>query len=178
MNETVQHYLPELTAELFLESATETVGISSNEAQIMKEILTGLLGLVFMPLAMAGQPLTFATGDGAIRGYDPITYFTSGEPTRGKSKYSSKWQGAIYRFSSADNLALFKSDPERYAPQYGGYCAYALAKGAVASTDPEAWSIINGKLYLNFSQDIKKRWSRDIPGHIRTADKNWPGVLQ
>lgn len=121
--------------------------------------------------------MTFSTGDGAIRGYDPVAYFVTGEPTPGINKYSSKWKGAIYKFSSADNLALFKSDPQRYAPQYGGYCAYALAKGAIANTDPEAWTIVNGKLFLNFSPAIKKRWSKDIPGHIRAANKNWPGVL-
>lgn len=84
---------------------------------------------MFVQYANAGQPTTFSTADGAIRGYDPVAYFVMGEATPGKSKYSSKWQGAIYRFSSADNLALFKADPERYAPRYGGYCAYAAAKG-------------------------------------------------
>ncbi len=130
-----------------------------------------------MPLAIAGKPMTFVTAEGAIRGYDPVAYFVMGEPTPGKNKYSRKWKGAIYKFSSADNLALFKSDPERYAPQYGGYCAYAVSKGATATTDPEAWTIVNGKLYLNFSLAIKKRWSRDIQGHIGSANKHWPGVL-
>lgn len=130
-----------------------------------------------MPLAVAGKPATFATGDGAIRGYDPVTYFTVGEPTPGKDKYSTRWQGAIYKFSRAENLALFKSDPAQYAPQYGGYCAYAVSKGATASTEPEAWTIVNGKLYLNFSLSVQKRWRKDIPGHIKAADNNWPGVL-
>lgn len=144
----------------------------------MKKILTILVFLLAMPPALAGQPQTFANRDGAIRGYDPVAYFTVGEATEGKSKYSTKWQGAIYKFSSAENLALFKSDPERYAPQYGGYCAYAVSKGATAKTDPEAWSIVNGRLFLNFSPAIKKRWSQDIPGNIRAADRNWPGVLE
>jgi YHS domain-containing protein len=143
----------------------------------MKSVCTGLLALLFIPLAFAGQPPTFATGDGAIRGYDPVAYFIMGEPTPGKSKYSTKWQGAIYRFASADNLALFKSDPERYAPQYGGYCAYAMSKGAIAKTDPGAWSLVNGKLYLNFSLAVQKRWQKDIPGHIRAANNNWPQAL-
>ncbi|MCP4388126.1 MAG: YHS domain protein [Gammaproteobacteria bacterium] len=143
----------------------------------MKRILPVIFALIFVPLAIAGKPMTFATGDGAIRGYDPVAYFVMGEPTPGKNKYSTKWQGAIYKFLSADNLALFKSDPQRYAPQYGGYCAYALANGAIANTDTEAWAIVNGKLFLNFSPAIKKRWSNDIPGHIRVANKNWPGVL-
>ena len=143
----------------------------------MKRILLGVIALIFMPLAVAGKPATFSTGDGAIRGYDPVAYFTVGEPTPGRDKYSTKWQGAIYKFSSADNLALFKSDPAQYAPQYGGYCAYAVSKGATANTEPEAWTIVNGKLYLNFSLSVQKRWRKDIPGHIKSADNNWPGVL-
>ncbi len=143
----------------------------------MRRTLPTVFALIFVPLAIAGKPMTFATAEGAIRGYDPVAYFVMGEPTPGKSKYSSKWQGAICKFSSADNLALFKSDPERYAPQYGGYCAYAVSKGATATTDSEAWTIVNGKLYLNFSPAIKKRWNKDIQGHIRSANKHWPGVL-
>ena len=143
----------------------------------MKSAFAGILAWLFVTFAFAGQPSTFATSDGAIRGYDPVAYFIMGEPTPGKSRYATKWQDAIYRFSSADNLALFKSDPQRYAPQYGGYCAYAMSKGAIATTDPEAWSIVNGKLYLNFSPAVKKRWSKDVPGHVRAANKNWPGAL-
>lgn len=143
----------------------------------MKSVFAGILTLLLIPVAFAGQPATFATGDGAIRGYDPVAYFIMGEATPGKTRYSTKWQGAIYRFSSAENLALFKSDPVRYAPQYGGYCAYAMSRGAVANTDPEAWSIVNGKLYLNFSLAVQKRWQKDIPGHIRAANNNWPRAL-
>ena len=102
----------------------------------MKSAFTGMLALLFISLAVAGQPPTFANNDGAIRGYDPVAYFIMGEPTPGKARYATKWQGAIYRFSSADNLALFKSDPERYAPQYGGYCACAMSRGEIANTDP------------------------------------------
>ena len=143
----------------------------------MKKLLPAVFALIFMPLAVAGKPITFATDDGAIRGYDPVAYFALGEPTRGSDKYATKWQGAIYKFASADNLALFKSEPQRYAPQYGGYCAYAVSKGSTATTDPAAWTIVDGKLYLNFSPSVKKRWSKDIPGHIRSANKNWPAVL-
>lgn len=143
----------------------------------MKRILPGIIALFFMPLAFAGKPATFADDNGAIRGYDPVAYFTMAEPTRGKDKFATKWQGAIYKFASADNLELFKSDPERYAPQYGGYCAYAVSKGATASIEPEAWTIVNGKLYLNFSESVRKRWRKDIPGHIKAANTNWPRVL-
>ena len=143
----------------------------------MKAILPALFALVFMPLAIAGKPPTFATSEGAIHGFDPVAYFSVGEPTEGKNKYSTEWQGAIYRFASAENLATFKSDPERYAPQYGGYCAYAVSEGYTASIDPDAWTIVEGKLYLNYSLGVQKRWRKDIPGNIKAADNNWPDVL-
>ncbi len=143
----------------------------------MKTILPAILLLLSMPLAQAAKAPTFATGDGAIRGYDPVAYFTLGRPTEGKAEFSTQWQGATWLFASAENLALFESDPARYAPRYGGYCAYAVSQGYTASIDPDAWSIVDGKLYLNYSRGVQKRWEKDIPGYISAADENWPGVL-
>ena len=143
----------------------------------MKQLIFGIFTLAFLPLALAGKPPTFANGDGAIRGYDPVAYFTLGQPTRGLDQFSTRWQGAVYKFASADNLAQFEADPAKYAPQYGGYCAYAVSQGYTASTDPDAWSIVDGKLYLNYSLGVRQRWERDIPGHISAANNNWPEVL-
>lgn len=143
----------------------------------MYKILGGLALLLVLPLAMAGEPLVFATDEGAIRGYDPVAYFKVGVPTHGSDQFTAEWQGATFRFANADNLAAFKGDPAAYAPQYGGYCAYALSKGAIAGTVPEAWSIVNGKLYLNYSTAVQQRWRQDIPGNIRAANANWPAVL-
>ena len=143
----------------------------------MKRFLGGLALLLIVPLAMAGKPPVFSTSDGAIRGYDPVAYFTAGEPTRGSDEFTAEWQGATYRFASAENQAKFKADPEAYAPQYGGYCAYAVSYGSTASTDPEAWKIVDGKLYLNYSKSVQKRWEKDVPGFISKADANWPRVL-
>ena len=143
----------------------------------MYKILGGLVLLLVLPFAMAGEPAVFATDEGAIRGYDPVAYFKVGAPTRGSDQFSTEWQGATFRFANADNLAAFEGDPAAYAPQYGGYCAYALAKGAIAGTVPEAWSIVDGKLYLNYSSAVQQRWKQDIPGNIRAANANWPAVL-
>jgi YHS domain-containing protein len=143
----------------------------------MLKSLLGLLALVFVPLAFATEAPVFATDDGAIRGYDPVAYFTIGEPTRGSDQFTTNWQGAIFKFASAANLELFKAEPAAYAPQYGGYCAYAVSKGATAGTVAEAWTIVDGKLYLNYSLSVQQRWRKDVPGHIRAADRNWPGVL-
>ena len=144
---------------------------------MMKKSLLSFALLVLMPLAYAGKPPVFADSDGAIRGYDPVAYFTAGEPTKGNDQYTFEWEGGTFKFASAENLDLFKSEPMKYAPQYGGYCAYAVSKGSTASTEPDAWTIVDGKLYLNYNLDVRKRWREDIPGHRAAADKNWPGVL-
>ena len=136
------------------------------------------------PLAMGfGRAVRAATApvyaeDGiAIDGTDPVAYFTEGRPVAGLSALEVTWQGAIWRFASVENRERFEADPAAYAPQYGGWCAWAVAEGYTASTVPEAWKIVDGKLYLNYSRGVQRRWERDIPGNIARADANWPGVL-
>jgi YHS domain-containing protein len=133
----------------------------------------------FAPLARAGKPEVFtglAEGFGA-GGYDVVSYF-SGKAMAGTDAFTMEWKGAKWRFVSAENLKAFQADPEKYAPQYGGYCAYAVAKGATAKGEPEVWSVVDGKLYLNFSPDIQAKWKTDVPGHISAANANWPKVLE
>ncbi|ESA36463.1 yhs domain-containing protein [Leptolyngbya sp. Heron Island J] len=113
----------------------------------------------------------------AIRGYDPVAYFTVGAPVEGSSDYEYEWNGATWRFSSAAHKDMFASNPEAYAPQYGGYCAKALSEGNLASTVPEAWEVVDGKLYLNYSLDVQKQWQEDVPGNITKADAQWPSIL-
>ena len=143
----------------------------------MFRFLASLALMLVVPLALAGKPPVFATGDGAIRGYDPVAYFSNGQPTRGKPEFKTEWQGATYYFASAENRDRFRADPEAYAPQYGGYCAYAVSQGYTAPVDPNAWKVVDGKLYLNYSTGVQKRWQQDISGHIRAADMHWPSVL-
>ena len=116
---------------------------------------------------------TFSDEDGAIRGYDSVAYHTNQRPVKGKPSLSTRWNDANWYFSSAENLAAFEADPERYAPQYGGYCAYAMSKGLVVSTDPNAWQIEDGKLYLNYSLRVRRTWRKDIPGYVAKADAFW-----
>ena len=110
----------------------------------------------------------------AIQGTDPVAYFREAKLVAGNSQFKHEWNGAIWHFSSSQNRDLFAENPEKYAPQYGGYCAYAASKGEVAPTDPAAWTIVDGKLYLNFSLEVKDLWAKDIPGNIAKADNNWP----
>lgn len=113
----------------------------------------------------------------ALRGFDPVAYFTEGRAVEGRDAYTLEWKGGTWKFATAANRAAFEADPAAYAPQYGGYCAYAVAQGATAAIDPEAWTIVDGKLYLNFSKQVRDTWRQDIPGYIQKADANWPGVL-
>ena len=144
-----------------------------------RRTLLGLLAassLLARP-AFAAAPAIYAENGIAIDGSDAVAYFDGNGPVAGDAAFALTWQGAEWRFSSAENLAKFEADPESYAPQYGGYCAYAVSKGYTASTDPNAWSLHEGKLYLNYSRPVRLIWSRDIPGNIALADGNWPDVL-
>jgi hypothetical protein len=113
----------------------------------------------------------------AIKGTDPVAYFTDKKPVEGLSDISYKWRGAEWRFKSAANRDTFAAAPEKYAPQFGGYCAWAVSQGYTATIDPAAWSIVDGRLYLNYSKGVQSQWSEDIPGNIALGRKNWPGVL-
>ena len=110
-------------------------------------------------------------------GYDAVSYFT-GTPVEGSKEFSTNWKGAEWRFASAANRDAFTASPEKYAPQYGGYCAFALSKGALAKGEPTAWTVNEGKLYLNYSEAVRENWRTDIPGNVVKADGNWPKVLE
>jgi YHS domain-containing protein len=110
----------------------------------------------------------------AIRGYDAVAYFTEGKPVKGLDEFSVDYLGAEWLFVSEEHLEMFRADPEAYAPQYGGYCAYAVANGETASAEPELWTIHEGKLYLNYNRRINAQFQQDIESYIQQADQNWP----
>ncbi len=140
-----------------------------------------LLGLVvgLVVWATAAQALepVFSAGGLAIRGYDPVAYFTDGRPVEGDPALALEHDGAIWYFASAEHRDLFVADPQAYAPQYGGYCSWAASRNYVASTDPEAWEIVDGKLYLNFSRAVHTLWKVGKRKNITKGDANWPGLL-
>jgi YHS domain-containing protein len=129
-------------------------------------------------IAAAAQPPVFSDAAGAIRGHDPVAYFERKAPVKGSRQFAHEWNGATWYFSSAVNRDRFAAAPEKYAPRYGGYCAYGVAQGYAPEIDPNAWAVVDGRLYLNFSRDVQQRWSKDIPGYIRKANANWPAVLK
>jgi YHS domain-containing protein len=139
--------------------------------------IPAMLALPRLALAATPEIFTGLAKGVAVGGYDAVSYFEGGEPQRGEEKYATAWKGAIWRFASQENLDAFKTDPEKYAPQYGGYCAYAVSRGYTAKGDPVAWTVVDGRLYLNYSLDVRKTWAENIPGNIAKANGNWPGVL-
>jgi YHS domain-containing protein len=137
---------------------------------------TAMAATVLTATAGRADEIFTNTWGSAIRGYDPVAYFTEGRPVEGVSAHTLEWRGATWYFASAENLEAFRAEPERFAPQYGGYCAWAVSQGYTASIDPEAWDIVDGKLYLNYNRDIQARWQGDRPGFIALADGNWPAI--
>ncbi|MGB7085269.1 MAG: YHS domain-containing (seleno)protein [Phormidesmis sp.] len=122
-------------------------------------------------------PAIFAKGSIAIRGADPVAYFTENRYVPGSADYTYEWANATWQFANPKNRDLFTENPEQYAPQYGGFCAWAVAEGYTAPVDPNAWEIVDGKLYLNYDARIQRRWQRDVPGNIARANENWPEVI-
>jgi len=144
----------------------------------MRHSIAFLLPLIGI-LAAAGSAQAQVNtngGDLAIGGYDPVGYFTDGRAVRGSAEHSLEHGGATWRFASAEHRAMFERSPARYLPRYGGYCAYAMAMGRLQRIDPNAFSVVNGKLYLNYSLDIRTRWLEDRDDYIRQADGHWPTV--
>jgi YHS domain-containing protein len=137
-----------------------------------------LAGLVAVTIAACAKNEPFQainkTSDGkAVSGYDPVAYFTIQDAVQGDPRYEFAWNGAKWLFSSQENLDKFKADPEAFAPQFGGYCAYAVSEGHTANGDPKAWKVVDGKLYLNYSPDVKKMWEKDQDTRIVKGVKNW-----
>ena len=119
-------------------------------------------------------PAVNTADDVGLKGYDPVAYFTRGEPTPGVDQHTYRWKGVTYRFASAEDLGLFKANPEKYLPQYGGYCAYAMSLNRIADIDPSEWTIVDGKLYLNNGFFAQSLWSLNKSGNIASGDRNWP----
>ena len=140
-------------------------------------LITLLAALMLTAPAMGLDPINETWRGIAIEGYDPVAYFTDGKPVKGDSDFEHEWKDSTWRFASAKSRDAFAADPEKYAPQYGGYCAYAVSQNSTAGIDPDSWTILGGKLYLNYNAKIQKKWEADRDAYIEQADKNWPELL-
>lgn len=137
-------------------------------------MLVAIVTVTVRPASAQVNPINKNIFGTALKGYDAVAYFKEGRPVEGKNEFRHDWMGAKWYFASAANRDDFARYPERFAPQFGGYCAWAVANGYTASIDPEAWRIVDGKLYLNYSKDVQKKWEADIPGFIKKGNENWP----
>lgn len=150
---------------------------SANLNCVLRTMSLPLLLAFATPSVALDEINTTRFGNLAIKGYDAVAYFTEAQAIKGNEAFRYEWKGANWQFSSAENLALFKANPEKFAPQYGGYCAYAVAKNSTASIDPTQFTIVDNKLYLNYNQRINKKWLADRDNFIAVADVNWPALL-
>ena len=135
-------------------------------------LLAAALAALALP-AHAEEPPIFAVSGLALQGYDPVAYFTEGKPVEGKPDIALMWMGATWHFASKANRDAFERMPQKYAPQYGGYCAWAIADGNYAKGSAKHWAIVDGKLYLNYNKSIQKKWNKDRPGFIKRGDAQW-----
>ncbi len=135
-----------------------------------------LLSLFFIVAAQKGP--VYSVNSGAIEGYDPVAYFKESKAVKGSDEFTYDWNNTTWSFASSENLNVFKESPEKYAPQFGGYCAYAVSQGYTYKSDPEAWKIVNDKLYLNYSKKIQEQWEADQTNLIRQGESNWPKVIE
>lgn len=166
-------------------TARAVTSVLGTLTQAMKELnmnVSKTLKLIAAMAALIISSLSFAASsnigdnDVAIHGYDPVAYFTANRAVEGSAKYTATHDGAIYRFSSAKNRDLFKSNTDKYAPQFGGYCAMGVALNKKLDVDPDAFHIADGKLYLNLNKAVQKKWFEDVPGNIKTAERIWSGI--
>jgi YHS domain-containing protein len=114
----------------------------------------------------------------ALEGYDPVAFFTDGKPVKGTTAYTTRYHGAEYHFASEAHRVLFAADPAKYAPQFGGYCAYGVSRGHAVPVEIDTWQLIDGRLVLNYDQGVKKKFDADRAGNLRLADEKWPGIVE
>lgn len=146
----------------------------------MRKYLKGIVASIAISLATIGgsfaDALNVDSSGLAVQGYDVVAYFTQDSAVKGDKTHTFVHDGGTYHFSSAENLSAFAADPAKYIPAYGGYCAYGVAQGSRVPIEPDKFTIVSGKLYLNYNAPVQSTWEKDIPGYISTADKNWPKV--
>jgi YHS domain-containing protein len=138
--------------------------------------------LVLLPVVLMGSPddpvdpVNKDKAGVALHGYDPVAYFTEGAPVEGSAEITYAWNGATWHFADTAHRDLFAAEPEAYAPQFGGYCAWAVSRDYTADVDPTAWKIVDGKLYLNYNLEVKAEWEKEFEENIRKGRENWPGL--
>jgi hypothetical protein len=158
-------------------TTTRTSGTTGKAIAVAVAITVGPMITVLTAQPTSGTTYN-ATGGIALNGYDVVAYFTDGRAVRGAAAFSQVWRGTRWLFASASNRDAFIAAPEKYAPQFGGFCAYGVSRGYAVDIDPNAWSIVDGRLYLNYSKSVQRTWDKDRSGYIKRAETNWPAVAE
>ncbi len=140
------------------------------------KIVLSFILLLVSTFLFAQTSEVFSTEAGAIKGYDPVAFFTDNKAVKGINEFTYEWNGATWHFASKKNKDAFAANPEKYAPQYGGYCAYGTADGHKAPTETDTWTVLDNKLYFNYNQKVKVLWDKDRAGLIKKADEQWPKI--
>lgn len=144
-----------------------------------KLVIVSMLLLVMVTAAVAEKRLINVDKNGlALKGYDPVAYFTENRPVKGDAKFQSTFNGATYYFASAANKKTFEADPKKYEPQFGGFCAYAASQGHTAKIEPDAFEVLNGRLLLQYDRSVRDLFNKDQQGNLAKADRNWPSIVQ
>ncbi len=145
---------------------------------ILLALAVGLAPVIAAAPAAFAEPAIYVSKGStiAVQGYDPVAYFKTGAPAKGSADFTATYMGATFQFASAANRDAFKADPAAFAPQYGGYCAWAVSEGYHAKGDARNWKIVDGKLYLNYNSSIQRKWEKDVPGFITKANAQWPVI--
>ncbi len=146
----------------------------------MKKLLSLVMFVVLSTFAFAAtKSLINVDKTGlALKGYDPVAYFTENRPVMGNTQFASTYNGARYQFASAANKNTFDANPSKYEPQFGGFCAYAASEGHTAKIEPDAFEVLNGRLLLQYDKDIREKFNQDPQGRLKKADANWPGLVE
>ncbi len=150
--------------------------VSLTSKAVTRALLSILLAAVVTLPSIAGGPekmVAVGPDNVAIKGYDTVAYFTEGQAMKGQSKFAASWNGVEWYFANAGHRDLFAANPERYAPQFGGFCANGLSKGKQVAANPEIWTVVDGKLYIKFSEKAREQWSKDRAEKIKKAEENW-----
>ncbi|HNP60386.1 MAG TPA: YHS domain-containing (seleno)protein [Nitrospirales bacterium] len=144
--------------------------------KMMQTVLGSLFAMFLVIVATPAFAGDVTNNTPGISGYDPVAYFTEGKPMRGSGYHVTEYKGVTYAFATKDHKEMFEASPGKYVPAYGGYCAYGVAVGKKFVSDPEAWKIVQGKLYLNLDRDIQSKWAKDIPGYLKKSEANWKDI--
>jgi YHS domain-containing protein len=142
----------------------------------MRWILAAVVLVVAAAAPAAAQRVNADRKGLAVKGYDVVAYFVDGRAVPGDASFEHTANGVRYRFASAANRDRFAREPERFVPQYGGFCAWAVSRGYTADTDPLAWRIVEGRLFLNYDRSVQRQWETDVRGNVAKGDTNWPGL--